>query len=134
MAEADWHKRYHKATLHSWRILTLEERGALVTIMDYMYHICSPIDNDPAFIGRLLGVSEQKAQNFMGTFARYGFMHVMSDDPNALSCIPVEQYADEFFRDILNEAEMSTDDSNETAASHGCVVPLRLISGGGEVE
>lgn len=134
MAEADWHKRYHSATLHSWRILTLEERGALATIMDYMYHICSPIDNDPAFIGRLLGVSEQKSESFIRTYIRYGFMDVMHDDPNTLSCMPVKQYADELFRDILNEAEMSTDDSNEPAAPHSCVAPLRLISGGGDAE
>lgn len=56
----DWYKRDVRAALKGMATLTLEERGAYNTILDYLYLFDGPLEDDDTYIAGLIGCHANK--------------------------------------------------------------------------
>lgn len=80
MADRPWHKRYHGNAIAGYMGLTLEERGAYSTLLDYLYDRRAPLPGNMRLLAGYLDVSVRKAEAVIESLIRKGKLYRRDDD------------------------------------------------------
>lgn len=79
MADRPWHKRYHGNAIGGYMGLTLEERGAYSTLLDYLYDRRVPLPGNMRLLAGFLDVSVRKAEGIVESLLKKGKLYRRED-------------------------------------------------------
>ncbi|PTW53588.1 uncharacterized protein DUF1376 [Breoghania corrubedonensis] len=71
-----YHRRFHQRQLVKCAPLTLEERGALATILDLIYDQGDAIERDERWLSNQLGCSTRKLRTLLIALTERGFLYI----------------------------------------------------------
>lgn len=79
MSRRPWHKRFHGDAITGYMGLSLEERGAYSTLLDYLYDRGEPLVGNIRLIAGYLDVSVRKAQSVVDSLVEKGKLTRLPD-------------------------------------------------------
>ena len=79
MADRPWHKRYHGNAIAGYMGLSLEERGAYSTLLDYLYDRRAPLPDNMRLLAGYMDVSVRKAESVVDSLLRKGKLYRRED-------------------------------------------------------
>lgn len=79
MSNRPWHKRFHGDAIAGYMGLTLEERGAYSTLLDYLYDRGEPLTGNIRMLAGFLDVSVRKAESVVASLIAKGKLERLAD-------------------------------------------------------